>query len=394
MNRSMSMIGGAGIGAGLMYLLDPDRGKRRRALVRDQAIRSARKARQAAQGTARDARNRAQGMVASMTARVSPETSLTDEILVERVRSKLGMLVRHPRSIEVTARLGTVILSGPVLADEVDSLLALVSKIPGVTQVDNRLDIHEEAGDVPGLQGGPARRPRGDVFELMQSNWSPAARFLAGAAGGIAVIYGVRQRTAAGAGLAALGIGLLARGLTNREFADVLDFGEGFQRGDSEVMPAGRARSRGRRPAPRRRVKDVMTPGVEVVRPDATLDEAAQKMKTLDVGVIPVCDGERLAGMLTDRDIVVRAIAEDQDPKRTTVREAMTPQVTYCFEDDDVEEAAMLMVEKQIRRLVVLNRDKRLVGIVSLGDFAVHTENTRLSGEVLEYVSEPAAPRR
>lgn len=394
MNKGMSMIGGAGLGAGLMYLLDPDRGRRRRALVRDQAIRSTRKARAAAQATARDARNRAQGMVASMTVRVSPETSLTDDILVERVRSKLGMLVRHPRSIEVTAREGTVILSGPVLVDEVDSLLALVSKIPGVARVDNRLDIHEEAGDVPGLQGGPARRPRGDVFEFMQSNWSPTARFLAGAAGGIAVVYGTRQRTAAGAGLAALGLGLLARGLTNCGVADILDVGKGFSRGDSRDMPAGRARSRGRRPVARKRLKDVMTPGVEVIRPDATFDEAARKMKTLDVGVIPVCDGERLTGMLTDRDIVVRVVAEGRDPKRTAVSEAMTPQVASCFEDDDVEEAAMVMVEKQIRRLVVLNRDKRLVGIVSLGDLAVHTDNARLSGEVLEYVSEPSGPTR
>jgi CBS domain-containing protein len=135
-----------------------------------------------------------------------------------------------------------------------------------------------------------------------------------------------------------------------------------------------------------------MTPGVEVIHPDATLDDAAQKMRAVDVGVIPVCDGDRLVGMLTDRDIVVRVIAEQRDPKRTTVREAMTPQVTFCFEDDGVEEAAMVMVEKQIRRLVVLNREKRLVGIVSLGDLAVRTENMQLSGEVLEYVSEPAKP--
>jgi CBS domain-containing protein len=262
--------------------------------------------------------------------------------------------------------------------------------------VENRLDIHEEAGDVPGLQGGPARRPRGDVFELMQSNWSPTARFLTAAAGGIAVLYGARRGTPAGAGMAALGLGLLARGLTNRELTGLFDLREGISRPDRRRDKAlGRApQSRHVKATTRKRLKDVMTPGVEVIHPDATLEDAAQKMKALNIGVIPVCDGERLVGMLTDRDIVVRVIAERRDPKRTTVRDAMTPQVSYCFEDDGVEEAAMLMVDKQNRRLVVLNGEKRLVGIVSLGDLAVHAENTQLSGEVLEYVSEPARPTR
>jgi CBS domain-containing protein len=137
-----------------------------------------------------------------------------------------------------------------------------------------------------------------------------------------------------------------------------------------------------------------MTPGVEVIHPRSTVAEAAERMKGLDVGILPVCDGDRLMGMLTDRDIVVRIIADQRDPKQTTVIDAMTPQVAYCFEDEDVQEAAMLMVDKQIRRLPVLNQDKRLVGIVSLGDLAVQTKNTQLSGEVLEYVSEPAEPRR
>jgi len=117
-------------------------------------------------------------------------------------------------------------------------------------------------------------------------------------------------------------------------------------------------------------------------------------MKTLDVGTLPVCDGDRLVGMLTDRDIVVRIIADQRDLKQSTVIDAMTPGVIYCFEDEDVQEAAMLRGDKQIRRLPVLNRDKRLVGIVSLGDLAVQTKNTQLSGEVLEYVSEPATPQR
>ncbi|MEW6296415.1 MAG: CBS domain-containing protein [Thermodesulfobacteriota bacterium] len=141
-------------------------------------------------------------------------------------------------------------------------------------------------------------------------------------------------------------------------------------------------------------LKEIMTQGVDVISPDATLQEAAAKMKTLDVGPLPVCDGDRLVGMLTDRDIAVRAVAEGRDPTTTPVREVMTPEVIYCFEDQSVEEAAKLMEEKQIRRLPILNRNKWLVGIVSLGDLAVGTGDQQLAGEVLEQVSEPAEPRR
>jgi CBS domain-containing protein len=141
-------------------------------------------------------------------------------------------------------------------------------------------------------------------------------------------------------------------------------------------------------------LKDIMTPNVEVIHPEATLQEAAQKMKGLDVGPLPVCDGERLVGMLTDRDITIRATAEGRDPKTTKVQEVMTCEVISAFEDQGVTEAARLMEEHQIRRLVVLNRDKQLVGIVSLGDLAVYTDNQRLAGEVVERVSEPAEPQR
>ena len=141
-------------------------------------------------------------------------------------------------------------------------------------------------------------------------------------------------------------------------------------------------------------LKDIMTPRVEVISPEATLQEAAQKMSQLDVGPLPVCDGEQLVGMLTDRDITVRAVAEGCDPTTTTVREAMTPELVYCFEDQAVQEAARLMEQYQIRRLPILNRHKRLVGIVSLGDLAVSASDQTLAGEVLEQVSESAKPRR
>ena len=140
-------------------------------------------------------------------------------------------------------------------------------------------------------------------------------------------------------------------------------------------------------------IKDAMTMGVEVVRPDETLQEAARKMKSIDVGPLPVCDGDRLVGMITDRDIIVRATAEGRDPKTTLVKAAMTPGVVYVYEDQDIEEAAALMKERQIRRLVVLDRTKRLVGILSLGDIAEEADEVT-SGEVLERVSEPSRHAR
>jgi len=136
-------------------------------------------------------------------------------------------------------------------------------------------------------------------------------------------------------------------------------------------------------------VKDVMTISVQTIRPDSSLQEAAERMKTLDVGTLPVCENDRLVGMITDRDITVRAVAQGIGGTVGQVRDVMTPDVVYCFEDHEVEEAARLMKEHQIRRLVVLNRDKRLVGIVSLGDLAVETGDEKLAGGTLEEVSLP-----
>lgn len=143
-------------------------------------------------------------------------------------------------------------------------------------------------------------------------------------------------------------------------------------------------------------IRDMMTPNVDVIRPDATLQEAAQKMRSLDVGPLPVCDGERLVGMLTDRDITVRATAEGKDPKSTPVRDVMTPDVIYCHDDRDLDEAARLMERHQIRRLLVMDKNQRLVGIISLGDLATRSdrENEELDEEVLEQVSQPGTAQR
>jgi len=140
-------------------------------------------------------------------------------------------------------------------------------------------------------------------------------------------------------------------------------------------------------------VQDAMTRGPVCIRPDATLQEAAQMMKQLNCGSLPICDNDRLAGMITDRDITIRATAEGRDPANTSVRDVMTPKLAYCFDDQDVSQAAQIMEEKQIRRLPVLNRDKRLVGIVTLGDVAVRTHDEHISGRTLERVCETVQPR-
>ena len=131
----------------------------------------------------------------------------------------------------------------------------------------------------------------------------------------------------------------------------------------------------------------IMTEYVEVITLEKSIQEAARQMRSLDVGVLPVCDGDRLVGMITDRDVTIRVVAEGRDPKTTTVEESMTRQVVYCFEDQDIEEAERVMEKNQIRRLPVLDRDKRIVGIVSLGDLAVKNDENR-AGTTLERVSE------
>lgn len=142
---------------------------------------------------------------------------------------------------------------------------------------------------------------------------------------------------------------------------------------------------------PNMKISEIMTTDVEVVSPEATIKDAAQRMVRLDVGALPVWDGERLVGMVTDRDLVVRAVAEGRDPETTTVGDCMSPKIVYCFEDQSLDEARHTMEEKKIRRLPVLNRDKHLVGILAIGDLAVKTDEDQEVGHTLQEISRPAA---
>ena len=144
-------------------------------------------------------------------------------------------------------------------------------------------------------------------------------------------------------------------------------------------------------------IRDVMTHSPETVDANASAIEAAAKMRELDVGSLPVCDGEKLQGLLTDRDIAIRLVAAGLDASTTKVGEIMTPGATYCFDDQTLDEAAVLMEAHQIRRLPILNRGKELIGVLSLGDLAVRTagtEDRELADEVLNEISEPSRGRR
>lgn len=137
-------------------------------------------------------------------------------------------------------------------------------------------------------------------------------------------------------------------------------------------------------------VKECMTKDVELTSPSTKISEAARKMRDGNFGMLPVGENDRLVGMITDRDITIRLVAEGKDPDECTVKEIMSPRVLYCFEDQDIEDAAHNMGENQIRRLPVLNREKRLVGILSLADIARAPRSERATtGEVLRDISEP-----
>ena len=137
------------------------------------------------------------------------------------------------------------------------------------------------------------------------------------------------------------------------------------------------------------KVKEIMTREVEVVHTENPVKDAAQKMRVRDIGFLPVFDGDELVGALTDRDIILRSTADGLDPNRHIGRDLVTSPIVYCFEDQDVEEAARLMEEHQVRRLAVMGLDgKRLVGVVSLGDVA-RNGTKKTSAKVLQSVSEP-----
>ena len=137
-------------------------------------------------------------------------------------------------------------------------------------------------------------------------------------------------------------------------------------------------------------IQQIMTRNVECAEPTLPIAKAAEKMREVDIGFLPICDNDKLVGTVTDRDITVRSVAQGRDPRLAPVSEVMSPQVFYCYEDDDVEHVAHYMQEKEVRRIVILNREKRLVGVVSLGDIARASGEKQLAGETLGEIAEAA----
>ncbi|GIV98064.1 MAG: hypothetical protein KatS3mg057_2721 [Herpetosiphonaceae bacterium] len=223
-DEALLFLGGLGAGGALMYLFDPDRGARRRGLLRDKMVGLMHESEDAFQKTSEDLKNRTRGMVAEMQSRLTGK-EIPDRVLVARVRSAMGRVVSHPGAIEVSAENGRVTLRGHILSDEVDQLLSTVQRIGGVVSVDNQLQAHKQAGDIPDLQGGrprPGRRP-----DVLQKNWAPATRFVASIVGGGLAFAGLRRGDPLGAALGAAGVGLFARGLTNKELKRLLGLGGG-----------------------------------------------------------------------------------------------------------------------------------------------------------------------
>ncbi len=135
------------------------------------------------------------------------------------------------------------------------------------------------------------------------------------------------------------------------------------------------------------KAKDIMSRNPEILSPEMTLQEAAEKMKKQDFGFMPIGENDRLIGAVTDRDIVIRGVASGKDSKKVTIRDIMTDKIQYCFENDSIDKIAEMMSKLQIRRLAVLNENKRIVGIISIGDVATKSNDNNLSGKVTAAVS-------
>ena len=204
--RGQELIAGMVVGAGAMYLLDPDRGVRRRSLLRDRGVHAGHRLGHGLAATARDARNRTIGAAAELRSRFRHEDA-DDAVLHDRVRSAIGRVVSHPAAISVTVSEGRVTLSGHVLTDEVDGLTDRVQRVRGVREVSNELETHSTADGVLELHGGRELR--------VDDSWSPTRRLVLATAGGVLAFQGARTRGAAGKALGAMGVGLLARAATN-----------------------------------------------------------------------------------------------------------------------------------------------------------------------------------
>ena len=228
-----TLLGAAALGALGMYYSDPVRGRRRRALMQDQVRHLRARTARGADVAARDLANRLLGLQARARRLLagSRGAAAADELVCARVRARLGRVVSHPHAVEVTAQQGRVILRGPILAHEKDSLLRMVQAVPGVTGIDDRLQAYKRQTGVSSLQGGSGRSEIRSEF--MQENWTPALRGAALLGGGTLTAYGLLQgwlrRRPAAMALAAAGVTLFMRGLTNQPLRRLTGFHAGHR---------------------------------------------------------------------------------------------------------------------------------------------------------------------
>lgn len=141
-------------------------------------------------------------------------------------------------------------------------------------------------------------------------------------------------------------------------------------------------------------ISDIMTTGIEMIRSDDSVEQAAKKMRSLNVGALPVQMENMIVGIISKKDIVYRCVAEGSDPMSTEISSIMTKELATCWEDDSIEDAAQIMEDRQLHRLLVMNSDNEPIGMVSLSDIAVKAASEHLAWEVLERISEPACPSR
>lgn len=213
-----------GLGAGLMYFLDPQHGTRRRTMVIDKANRFVNNIDESIDIAVEDARNRARGVLSEMTARLSDEGA-PDWILEERVRSNVGRLARPTRAIDIRAEGGRIYLSGPVLREDEDAVVKAALRTRGVYGVENQLQVFDNTSDIPALQTSATQRPT--LMDQTQRNWSPATRLLSGVGGSLLTLYGLTRRGVAKPVLSTAGLVLTARGVTNLDTRSLLGMSGG-----------------------------------------------------------------------------------------------------------------------------------------------------------------------
>jgi CBS domain-containing protein len=385
-----------------MYFLDPRQGARRRSLFRDACVRLCNETRHAADVATRDLSNRLQGLQAEVTSyfRGSAEPAGDDQ-LIARIRTQLGRVCSHPRALEVEAHNGRITLRGPVLAAEAQRVFDCVRHVRGVEHVENQMEQHQTAGNISALQGG-ATRPGAQRWDLMQERWSPATRLLVGA-GAASLLACASGRGLLAGTLGAVGLGMITGNTPGRLASP--------NRGMQQRRQPSRPRTNGgRRPAQRMttggmfdreeyefgeerssmKVANIMTPSPATCHRDTKLQEAARLMLSCDCGAIPVVDQgtNQPVGVITDRDITVRALGAGRNPLEMKVSDCMSSPVETISSEAGLEECLDKMEMSQIRRMIVVDADDKIVGIVAQADVALYAPEEE-TAELVHDVSTP-----